>query len=163
MGCTCAISSETRWNVEVLCELSYQGILVILLSGLKCQYCLVYVEDVIVFSEAFEDHLQYVKKVLSTLKNAGISLNMKKCKFFSRTATYLGHLLRPGRLGVSRKNKASCITDMTPEFLGYVEHLSPIRSKFRTRSRSTRPVPNERSVTRPFSYVRGSKESIRSS
>jgi len=29
---------------------------------------------------------------------------MRKCKFFSRTVDYLGHVVRPGRLAVAEKN-----------------------------------------------------------
>ena len=83
---------------------TYQRTLDILLAGLKWQSCLVYVDDVIVFSETFDKHLSAVEDVLAILQEAGLSMNMRKCKFFSRTVDYLGHVVHPGRLAVAEKN-----------------------------------------------------------
>ena len=64
---------------------TYQRTLDILLERLKWQNCLVYVDHVIVFSKTFEEHLSAVADVLTILKDAGLSMNMRKYKFFSRT------------------------------------------------------------------------------
>lgn len=93
---------------------SYQRTLDILLMGIKWKSCLVYVDDVIIFSRNFNDHVQDVKEVLSILKEAGLSLNMRKCKFFSRTIDYLGHVVSPGRLQVARKNTVSITSAKYP-------------------------------------------------
>ena len=61
---------------------TYQRTLYILLSGVKWQSCLVYVDDVIVFSRSFDDHVRDVERVLSILEKAGLSMNMRKCRFF---------------------------------------------------------------------------------
>jgi len=75
--------------------------------GIKWRSCLVYVDDIIIFSNTFEQHLSDVSEVLQILKDAGLSLNMHKCKFFSRTVDYLGHVVSPGRLEVATKNTAT--------------------------------------------------------
>jgi len=93
---------------------SYQRTLDILLMGIKWSSCLVYVDDVIIFSKNFKDHLSDVAEVLSILQKAGLSLNMRKCKFFSRTVDYLGHVVSPGRLEVATKNTTAITKAVYP-------------------------------------------------
>jgi RNase H-like domain found in reverse transcriptase len=49
-------------------------------------------------------------EVLTLLGNAGLSLELKKCHFFSKTVDYLGHVIRPGRLGVAEQNTTALKT-----------------------------------------------------
>jgi hypothetical protein len=65
---------------------------------------LVYLDDVIVFYKSKNDHLTHVAEALTLLGNAGLSLKLKKCHLFGETVVYLGHVIRPGRLGVAEKN-----------------------------------------------------------
>ncbi|UYV77524.1 K02A2.6-like [Cordylochernes scorpioides] len=62
-----------------------------LLKGLKWTICLCYLDDIIVFSDDFEEHLRRLQLVLNCLKKAGLFLNSKKCKFGAKTITVLGH------------------------------------------------------------------------
>ncbi|UYV68177.1 K02A2.6-like, partial [Cordylochernes scorpioides] len=62
-----------------------------LLKGLKWTICLCYLDDIIVFSDGFEEHLRRLQLVLNCLKKAGLCLNSKKCKFGAKTITVLGH------------------------------------------------------------------------
>ena len=64
----------------------------------------VYLDDIIVFSNTADDHVDHMREFLSVLKEAGFSLKLKKCKFFAKSMDYLGHLIRPGRLEVATKN-----------------------------------------------------------
>ena len=83
---------------------TFQRAIDIILSGVKWKTCLVYLDDVIVFSKSRQDHLSHVAEALTLLGNAGLSLKLKKCHFFAETVDYLGHVIRPGRLGVAEKN-----------------------------------------------------------
>ena len=51
--------------------------------------------------------MTHVDSILSTLQAAGVSLKLKKCKFFTDTATYLGHIIRPGSLEVDASRVAA--------------------------------------------------------
>ncbi|GFS34772.1 transposon Ty3-I Gag-Pol polyprotein [Trichonephila inaurata madagascariensis] len=55
--------------------------------------CLCYLDDIIVFSETFDDHLQRLRSVLKCIQDAGLVLNPKKCVFGSRQIKILGHLV----------------------------------------------------------------------
>ena len=62
----------------------FQRTVDILLAGCRWRSCMVYLGDVIVYSNALEEHLQHVKEVLTVLRDAGLSLKLKKCNFSSK-------------------------------------------------------------------------------
>ena len=126
---------------------SYQRTLDILLSGLKWKSCLVYVDDVIIYSTDFEDHLRDVSKVMKILEEAGLSLNMRKCKFFSRTVDYLGHVVSPGRLAVAAKNTESIRKAVYPK------NQTELRSFLGACNVYRRFVPNFSHVAAPLNKL----------
>ncbi|GFX32655.1 transposon Tf2-9 polyprotein [Trichonephila clavipes] len=64
-----------------------------LLRHFKWTMCLCYLDDIIVFSETFEDHLIRLRLVLKCLQEAGLKLNSKKCLFPAQEVKILGHLV----------------------------------------------------------------------
>eukprot|EP00171_Calliarthron_tuberculosum_P023134 IDg23134t1 len=79
---------------------TFQRALDIILAGYKWQTCLVYLDDVIVFSRNYDEHLVHLDQVLTALKGAGVTLHLRKCEFFTDRIKYLGHIIRPGTLEV---------------------------------------------------------------
>jgi len=77
-----------------------QRALDIILSGVKWQSCLIYLDDVIVASNSEKEHIGHVDHVLRLLREAGVTLRLPKCRLFRTTLEYLGHEIKPGRLGV---------------------------------------------------------------
>lgn len=55
---------------------TFQRALDIILSGLKWQVCLVYLDDVIIFSDTAEQHIKDVDKVLARIRQSGVTLNL---------------------------------------------------------------------------------------
>jgi len=74
-----------------------------LLAGIKWQICVVYLENIIVFSRSPEEHLQHLDEVLTRLEKARVTLKAAKCHFFREEVEYLGHVFRPGRVHVLEK------------------------------------------------------------
>lgn len=79
----------------------------IILSGVRWQICLVYLDDVIVFSRSISDHIAHLDHVLGLLRAAGVSLKLKKCHFFQERVDYLGHVITPGKLSVAKSGAAA--------------------------------------------------------
>jgi Reverse transcriptase (RNA-dependent DNA polymerase) len=93
---------------------TFQRAIDIILSGVKWKTCLVYLDDVIVFSKSKADHLAHVAEAHTLLGQAGLSLKLKKCHVFAETVDYLGHVIRPGRLRVAEKNTVALTTAPPP-------------------------------------------------
>lgn len=54
---------------------------------------MVYIDNIIVYSPDIQAHLQHLKQVFSSLHTAGLTLNLKKCKFICSSLDYLGHTI----------------------------------------------------------------------
>ena len=83
---------------------TFQRALDIILSGLKWQLSRVYVDDVIILDASAEQHVKDVDVVFTRLREAGVTLNLETCTWFSDEVEYLGHIVRPGQLHIHNKN-----------------------------------------------------------
>lgn len=72
---------------------SFQRMMDVILAGLKWNCSLVYLDDVIVFSRTFEDHLNDLQKVFDRLHESDLILSPSKCTLCSRRVKYLGHIV----------------------------------------------------------------------
>jgi len=58
---------------------------------LRLPHVLVYIDDIIIHSNNEREHLMHVRQILEILKKKRIILKPKKCMFFCREVTFLGH------------------------------------------------------------------------
>ena len=64
----------------------------IVLQGLLNECCLVYLDDVIIFSKNWKEHLHHLSLVLERLTIHGLACSLDKCCFAKREVQYLGLL-----------------------------------------------------------------------
>jgi hypothetical protein len=64
---------------------TFQRFVDITLSGITWKTCLVYLDDIIVFSKTPAEHMAHLDAVLHRLYRAGLTLNLNKCIFFKET------------------------------------------------------------------------------
>ncbi len=95
------------------------------LSGLTPHLALVYLDDVLVFSDTFEQHLKDLQAVLERFRKYNLRLKAKKCSFCSSELEYLGHIITPKGLKPDPKKTRAIMefpapTDITAlrRFLG---------------------------------------------
>ena len=61
------------------------------LAGLHWETCLFYLDDIIVFSSTWEEHLARLREVFERLRHAKLKLGAAKCTFAAKEVSYLGH------------------------------------------------------------------------
>jgi len=61
--------------------------------GLKDIYALVYLDDILIFSNTIQEHARRIRMVLDRIREAKFKLNLDKCTFAAREVAYLGHLV----------------------------------------------------------------------
>jgi hypothetical protein len=93
---------------------SFRRTVHIVLSGLNWKSCLVYLDDIIIYSKTMDAHVGHLNEALTLLGTAGLSLKLAKCLFFKDTVDYLGHVIRPGKLAVAVKNTDSLRSALQP-------------------------------------------------
>ena len=52
-----------------------------------------YIDDILVFSKTFEEHLVHLEKLLDAVSKEGFRLSMAKCNFAKNRVKYLGHII----------------------------------------------------------------------
>jgi hypothetical protein len=72
---------------------TFQRTMDVLLSGLTWRSCLVYIDDILVFSCNLDEHLKDLREVLLRLKESNFSIKLSKCRFAKKEAEYLGHVI----------------------------------------------------------------------
>ncbi|CAF1481864.1 unnamed protein product [Rotaria sordida] len=72
---------------------TFQRLMDIVLAGLKWQYCLVYIDDVIIYSSSFNQHIKDLTDVFEALRKANLTLKASKCYFCREEIKYLGHII----------------------------------------------------------------------
>ena len=58
------------------------------LGNFHLHYCIIYLDDVIVFSETPKEHAVTLRVVFKKLKQAGLKLKPSKCDFLRQELTY---------------------------------------------------------------------------
>ena len=68
---------------------------------------LVYLDDIIIFSNTFEEHVEHLQEVFNKIREYKLKLSIEKCKFLCKEVVYLGHIVsREGILPCDDKVKA---------------------------------------------------------
>ena len=55
--------------------------------------CLIYLDDIIIFSKTFDEHITRLENVFKQLEKHGLKLKASKCEFFKKEVQYLGHIV----------------------------------------------------------------------
>lgn len=89
---------------------SFQRIMAEILSPCR-HFTLVYIDDIVIFSKTFDDHIKHLNQVLSILAHHNFKLNPPKCFVLHRQIDYLSHTI--SQLGVKpNKEKISAIMNL---------------------------------------------------
>ena len=78
---------------------TFQRLIESCLGELNLSWCIIYLDDIIVFSQTPEVHLVRLQAVFDKLKAAGLKLKPSKCELFKKQINYLGHVV--GHKGVA--------------------------------------------------------------
>ena len=68
-----------------------------LLNGMS-DFASAYIDDVIVFSKNWKDHLLHLGAVLKMIQEAGLTVKREKCQFAMSECVYLGHIVGGGKV-----------------------------------------------------------------
>ena len=79
-------------------------------SDLLDVYVMIYLDDMLIYSNNMSEQHQYIKEVLKYLCKAGLYAKAEKCKFHSELVEYLGYILSPSGLTMS-DDKVKIIQD----------------------------------------------------
>jgi hypothetical protein len=90
------------------------------------EFCVVYLDDILIFSETLEEHIQHVRKVLLRLKECGLFVKLPKCEFHVQKLSFLGFIISPDGISMDPQRISTIVEWPVPEsvydvqvFLGF--------------------------------------------
>ena len=92
-----AIEGGGFWQFKVmpfgLCNsgATFERLMEKVLAGLSWKLCILYLDDIIIFSRTFSQHLDHLDQILNRLSEANLKLSPNKCHFLRKEVTFLGH------------------------------------------------------------------------
>ena len=108
---------------------TFQRLMLNCLGELNLTYCLIYLDDVIVFSHTEEEHLERMRVIFDRLREHGLKLKPSKCEVFKTEINYLAHHVSKKGVQPSKKNLESIAQCPPPDtytkvksFVGLVGH-----------------------------------------
>ncbi|GFX69855.1 retrovirus-related Pol polyprotein from transposon 17.6 [Trichonephila clavipes] len=92
---------------------NFQKAIVIILKPVIGRFVSVYMDDVIITSPSFNEHLDHLNQVFTLLRDAGLTLNKDKCHFARDKLKYLGIVISKEGIEADH-SKVKAITEMKP-------------------------------------------------
>ena len=115
---------------------TFQRLMESCLRDLHLNWCIIYLDDIIVFSETPQEHIRRLCRVFQKLASAGLKLKPSKCEFFEKI-TYLGHVVSEKGIEVDPKKTEAVqkwpipktVTDVR-SFLGFTNQYRKFIPKY---------------------------------
>jgi hypothetical protein len=73
----------------------FQSIMARILQPVLNKFCVLYIDDILIFSKSQAEHESHVAQVLALLAAASLHVKLVKCKFAQPELKFLGHLVSP--------------------------------------------------------------------
>jgi hypothetical protein len=100
-------------------------------------FVIVYLDDILIFSKTWEEHLKHVKQTLDVLKREKLYVKLSKCEFGKTSLNYLGHIVGGGELKIDPSKVAVIVNWPKPKsatevrsFLGAAQYWRKFISNF---------------------------------
>ena len=116
------------------------------LGDLRDDICIPYLDDIIVFSKSFDDHVEDIRQVLRRLKSRGVKLKPSKCRLFEKEVVFLGRIVSEQgyRMDPKGTDAIKQLKDVPPRTVGEVRKLVGLLGVYR------RQIPNFSKIAKPI-------------
>src|SRR3990167_3098027 len=61
------------------------------LGNMRFKFCIPYIDDIIIYSQTFDEHISHLKQVFEQFRKVGLFVKMSKCEFCMDRMDFLGH------------------------------------------------------------------------
>lgn len=71
------------------------------------KFSIAFIDDILVYSETLEEHIQHVRQILQILLDHGLYVSLEKCKFHVQEVNFLGFLITPNGIAMEPERVAT--------------------------------------------------------
>lgn len=110
---------------------TFQRLIQTTLDELIFKSVLVYIDDIMIYSKTFEEHLTQVDRVLELIIDAGLKLRPDKCDFLKDQIKYLGHTISSEGIQANDEKIQAIVDWETPQTVESLRSFLGLASYFR--------------------------------
>ena len=122
---------------------TFQRLMESCLGDLNLNWCIIYLDDVVVYAPTVKEHLKRLEGVFQELKRAGLKLKPSKCELFKQSISYLGSeegvQTDPKKIAAVKEWERPHNVHTVRRFLGFVNYY---RKFIKDYSKIARPLYN---------------------
>ena len=143
---------------------TFQRLMNDLLREYLYEFTVVYLDDIMIYSKTFEDHLKHLERILTILKEANLMIKLKKCKFCEQEIEYLGHIAGKDGLKPDPKKIEKIKNLKPPTNLKEVQSIMGLCQYYRTFvqdfSKIAKPIYQLTQKDKPFHWGKDQQKAL---
>ena len=99
------------------------------------RFAIIYINDILVYSDTKNQHIEYVKMILEALRQKNLKIKIEKCRFHVKKVTFLGFVITPRNIQMETTKMDSIQTWPAPRniknlqkllrFMGFYQNMIP--------------------------------------
>lgn len=125
---------------------TFQRIMDDILRDLLNESCLVYLDDIVIFSTSLQEHIIKLKSVFERLRKHNFKIQLDKCNFLQKETAYLGHVITPDGIKPNPDKIQAILAYKIPstpkELKGFLGLLGYYRKFIKDFAKITKPLTN---------------------
>jgi len=135
---TAFVTRKGQWRFKVLsfglanAPSQFARIMELVMSHLTYDVCLVFLDDILVFSRTFDEHLERLATVFDRLDRYSLKLKLSKCSLFQHKVSSLGHVVSGQGIECDPEKVATITMWPTPTSIAEVRTFCGLASYYRT-------------------------------
>ncbi|MBW0533553.1 hypothetical protein O181_073268 [Austropuccinia psidii MF-1] len=102
----------------------------------------VYIYDLIIYSKTWEDHVQYIDRVLGKHKPINLKILLKKCNFYKQGLLVLGHKVSGLSLAIEQNKVAAVLQKQVPKNIKEMQYFLGFASYYRNHIKNLAHIPS---------------------
>ena len=154
-----------RWQYKVVpmgitnAAPTFQKNMELMLAGMLRKFCIVYIDDIIVYSNSFEEHIKHLESVFGRLKQCNMVIKPEKLSLCKSEVQYLGHIVGNGIVKPTTDNENKIKEKTLPQTMEEVRSFTMCANYYR------RFIPKFAHIAKPLtdimrSNVKGKKTKV---
>lgn len=120
--------------------------------------CVIYLDDILVFSTSLQEHAENLEKILKVLNKFNLKIQLDKCEFMKKETAFLGHIIttegvkpNPEKISVI---KSWPVPKTEKELRGFLGTLGYYRRFIRDFSKITKPLTSQLRKTEKIRHTK---------
>jgi hypothetical protein len=127
-------------------------------------FIVIYLDDILIYSDTLEEHYDHVRSVLQRLKDADLQVKLEKCQFHVQTVEFLGYVISPEGISMDPAKIEAIVSWPTPNsvrdiqvFIGFANFYRRFIKNF---SRIAGPITRLLKKDVPFAWGEKTQEAF---